>query len=66
MPSAEANKDQGPRTIWAGAGLAALAGVGATIGVLVAGGIGIALGAAIGAAMGLVLGAVVDMWAHRR
>ncbi len=60
------NQSPRSRTQWAGAGLAIMAGVGATVGLVLAGGEGLALGAAFGAALGLVLGSAVDTWLQRR
>ena len=65
MPSMDSSEHKTP-VAWAGVGLALLAGIGATVGLLVAGGTGIALGAAVGAALGLLLGAIADLWIQRR
>ena len=49
------------RYAWAGGLIGILAGVGATLGVLVAGGEGIALGAGFGAAAGVLASALLNM-----
>ena len=51
---------------WAGGLIGILAGLGATVGLLVAGGGGIALGAAFGAAAGVLAAAVLGMNGGRR
>lgn len=51
---------------WAGGLIGILAGVGATVGLLLAGGEGIALGAAFGAGAGVLAAAVLGMKGSRR
>jgi hypothetical protein len=53
------SKTEAPLSV-AGASLSIGAGLGATLGVLVAGGPGVAIGACLGAAMGIVVGAAWD------
>ena len=51
---------------WAGGLIGILAGLGATLGLLLAGGEGIALGAAFGAAAGVLAAAVLGVSSSRR
>jgi hypothetical protein len=53
--------------LWPGVALSIGAGLGATVGVLLAaGGPGIAIGAAMGAGLGVVAGAIAQAWGKGR
>ncbi len=54
------------RNAWAGGLIGVLAGVGATVGVLVVGGEGIALGMTVGAAAGVLASALLNMGGRER
>ena len=52
--------------LWPGVALSIGAGLGAALGVVVAGGPGIAIGAAMGAGLGVVAGAIAQSWSNDR
>lgn len=65
MATSEDRPAERPRRAWAGGLIGIGAGLGATVGLLVAGGEGLALGAAFGAAAGVVGAAAVQGWGRR-
>lgn len=65
MTTSEDRRAERPRAAWAGGLIGIGAGLGATVGILVAGGEGLALGAAFGAAAGVVGASVLQGWGRR-